>query len=187
MADKKDLKNLKTKYSNFKLKPKKKKTTNTESKSSNSYRAFRKKLEEELFSEFRNIDWIYYFQLKYKECNKIGYPIVGSDGWAKERSIYKSAMKNFSPKDIKLMIDFIFDSDQDIVPKKQAGSYLLSKNWIQGIYRNAKLWEIGEYTPLSKFKKDRLTTVKKRNREWTKPVKDKPILPKRKKKGRITI
>ena len=117
----------------------------SETKISASKRRFLFKLENELFSEFTSTDWIMYFQKKYQEANNRSYVIAGKKAWSIEHSIYKSLMKDFTPKDIKLLIDFIFDSNQDIMPKLQAGSYLFSAKWIQGVYQSALLWQTGDY------------------------------------------
>lgn len=193
----KDLSELKSKYDNFELKSKKdtplKKKSDT--KISASKRRFLAKLEEEMFSEFTSTDWIMYFQSKYNEANGRGYVIVGKKAWSTEHSIYKSLMKDYTPKDLKLLIDFLFDSNQDIMPKLQAGSYLLSAKWIQGVYQSALLWQTGDYKTKAEINKQKYqaSIPEKRNREWVKSddLVEKPsetkVLPKRRKKGKITF
>lgn len=192
-----DLSKLKDKYSNFEMKPKKDTPLKKkgDKKISASKRKFLSKLDEELFSEFTSTDWIMYFQKKYEEANNRGYAIVGQKAWSMEHGIYKSLMKDYAPKDIKLLIDFIFDSNQDIMPKLQAGSYLLSKKWIQGVYQSAMLWQTGDYKTKAEINKAKYqaSIPEKRNREWVKAdepeeTNDEPkVLPKRRKKGKITF
>ena len=192
-----DLSKLKDKYSNFEMKPKKDTPLKkkSETKISASKRRFLAKLEDELFSEFTSTDWIMYFQNKYQEANGRGYVIVGKKAWSTEHSIYKSLMKDYSPKDIKLLIDFIFDSNQDIKPKLQAGSYLLSAKWIQGVYQSALLWQTGDYKTKAEINKEKYQSSipEKRNREWIKnddlieKTNEPKVLPKRRKKGKITF
>lgn len=196
MMANKDLSKLKSKYDNFEMKPKKETPLKkSETKISASKRRFLFKLENELFSEFTSTDWIMYFQKKYQEANGRSYVIAGKKAWSIEHSIYKSLMKDFSPKDIKLLIDFIFDSNQDIKPKLQAGSYLFSAKWIQGIYQSALLWQTGDYKTKAEINKERYQSSisEKRNREWIKnddlikKTNEPKILPKRRKKGKITF
>lgn len=192
-----DLTKLKDKYSNFQMKPKKKDNglKKSNKKISAKKRKYLTKCKDELFSEFTSSDWIMYFQDKYYQENDRGYSIVGQKMWAMEHAIYKSLMKDYTPRDIKLMIDFIFDSNQDIKPKLQAGSYLLSKGWLQSVYQNAKLWQTGDYKSDSDIRREKYeaSKPKKRNREWTnteeieETKEDKKILPKRRKKGKITF
>jgi len=192
----KDLSKLKSKYDNFEMKPKKESPLKkSETKISASKRRFLAKLEDELFSEFTSTDWIMYFQKKYQVATNRGYVIVGKKAWSTEHSIYKSLMKDFTPKDIKLLIDFIFDSNQDIKPKLQAGSYLFSAKWIQGVYQSALLWQTGDYKTEAEINKEKYQSSipEKRNREWIKnddlieKTSEPKILPKRRKKGKITF
>ena len=177
------------------MKPKKESSIKKkDSKMSSSKRKFLTRLEDGLFSEFTSTDWIMYFQQKYSEVTNRGYAIVGQRAWATEHSIYKSLMNEYNPKDIKLLIDFIFDSNQDIMPKLQAGSYLFSKGWIQGVYQSALLWQTGDYKTKAEINKEKYqaTVPPKRNREWTNvdeqpEVKDSMVMPKRKIKGKITF
>lgn len=137
--------------------------------------AFEYLLEEEMFSEFKSLDWIYYFQMKYFEANNMHYQISDNKrAWTVEHSIYKSVMKEYTPRDIKLMIDFIFDSNQDIKDKKQCGSYLLSSKWIDSIYRTACLWREGQYftrremwDKQNRKSNEESTKTKFKAREWT--------------------
>lgn len=120
---------------------------------------FHRKLEGECFQEFDHNDWIEYFKHKADQ-HGIRY-IVGN--FMKEQSVIKSLMRELHWDAIKGMIDFIFDSDQDITDKRTASIYLLSSGWINTMYQNSQLWLSGEYTPRSQKKND----TPKRVREWT--------------------
>ena len=182
-----DLSKLKSKYNNFEMKPKKSVTKPT------SKSKFDLKLENELFSEFTSLDWIMYFQLKYEKATSKKYFIAGQKAWVVEHRIYKSLMKEFTPKDIKLLIDFIFESNQDIMPPLQAGAFLYSSKWIQTMYQSATLWQTGDYKNKAELNKEKykasITPI--RNREWTGSDKEdnkgSKVLPKRKKKSKITF
>ena len=114
---------------------------------------FLAKLEEEAFHEFDYKEWYQYFVWKAKQH---GVPYL-TRNYAKEYAILKSLMNELSWLDIKNMIDFLFDSDQDIIDKRTIGLWALSKGWINTIYQNTQLWIRGEYKPKNS---------PKRNREW---------------------
>jgi hypothetical protein len=143
--------------------PKQKKPPVTEKKkaANNAEGRFTRKLEEELFTEFDHKDWLDYFKHKYREMGSRYF--VGD--YVKEYSVFKSLMKELHWDAIKLMIDFLFDSDQDIVDKRTLSVYHLSKGWINTIYQNSLLWKDGDYRPRSAK-----NNPPKRNREWQEPV-----------------
>ena len=184
-----DLSKLKEKYSNFEMKPQKDKDLKKKGHGNTTIakRKFLNKLSEGMFSEFTSGDWIFYFQRKYEKTNGRTYPINGQKAWMIEHAIYKSVMKDYTPKDVKLMIDFVFDSSQDIKPKLQLGSYIFSKGWLQGVYQSSMLWQTGDYMNQAEANKAKYAPDK-RNREWqgTKDEEVK-IIPKRRIKGSITF
>jgi hypothetical protein len=154
---------------------------------------FIKKMDEELFSEFTNTEWIMYFQKKYKEANNgKGYQLIGDVAWRNERCIYNSLMKNFAPLDIKTMIDFLCDADHDMMPKIKIGAFKMSFKWIDHVYKDAMLWRNGAYMTSAQYKakKAQENQPEKRNREWI-PENTKSeeavVLPKRKRKNTITF
>lgn len=121
--------------------------------SDNNKSRFLVKLEEEAFHEFDYKDWYQYFVWRASE-NGVKYL---TRNYAKEYAIIKSILNELSWTDVKNMMDFIFESDQDIADKRTAGLWLLSKGWINTIYQNTQLWMDGDYKP---------KTAPKRNREW---------------------
>lgn len=128
------------------------------------------KLAEGKFSEFDEKDWLQYFMLKASE-HDIKYL---NRNYAKDYAILKSIMNELSWSDLKLMIDFVWDSDQDIKSKHDLGVWILSKGWINTIYQNALLWEEGKYKP-SKVQ---------RNREWKVEASKKPVASKKETKSK---
>lgn len=158
----------------------------------NNKMRFLAKLENEAFSEFDEKDWFQYFVLKASEQG-VRYL---TRNYAKEYAVIKSIQNELPWADIKNMIDFLFESEQDMIDKRTLGLWALSKGWINSVYQNTTLWIAGEYKPKS---------APKRNREWTgsvvaeasskksgtglmygKPIKDEPTGDEPKKpKGRI--
>lgn len=150
-------------------------------------------MDDELYSEFTNTEWIMYFQRKYKEANNgKGYQLIGDVAWRNERCIYNSLMKNFTPQDIKTMIDFICCADHDMMPKVKIGAFMMSSKWIDHVYKDAMLWQTGDYMTQAQYKakKNKENQPEKRNREWV-PQETKSeevaIIPKRKRKNTITF
>lgn len=130
-------------------------------------RKFLNKLNSERFQDFDKGDWLMYFQMKYREANGIGYQIRGNQMYIKHHSIIKSLMKNYTPNDIRSMIDFLFTSNQDIFDKGQITVFHLSSGFLPTVFQNTQLWIIGKYKPKSQTYKDRIKKSQ-RNREWTK-------------------
>lgn len=111
------------------------------------------KMNEELFDEFNEKDWFQYFVLKAEEQG-VKYLVRN---YAKDYTIIKSLQSELEWHEIKLMIDFVWESNQDIVEKQTMGVWILSKGWINSIYQNSLLWKDGKYKPKS---------APSRNREW---------------------
>lgn len=129
-------------------------------------RKFLNKLNSERFQDFDKGDWLMYFQMKYKEANGIGYQIKGNQMYIKHHSIIKSLMKNYTPNDIRSMIDFLFTSEQDLFDKGQITVFHLSSGFLPSVYQSTQLWIIGKYKPKSQMYKDRAKKAQ-RTREWT--------------------
>ncbi|MMZ46497.1 hypothetical protein D1872_81140 [compost metagenome] len=123
--------------------------------------AFMTKLQDEDFESFTQKDWISYFV--YKAAGQGIKYVVGN--YPKAHSIIKSLMNEMHYDEIKRMIDFLFDSDQDIHPKQTIGIQMLSGGWINTVYQNSILWEQGKYTPRNK-------KAPSRTREWVASRKD---------------
>lgn len=119
----------------------------------NNKERFLRKLEDELYSQFDYKDWFQYFVHK---ASLQGVRYI-TRNYAKEYAIIKSILNEMTWVELKNMIDFVFESDQDIVEKRTVGIWILSKGWINSIYQNMTLWMEGTYKP---------KTAPKRNREW---------------------
>lgn len=134
--------------------PIKNKSSKPKEKANDSNKArFMQKLADELFSQFDHKDWFQYFVHKAQEQN-VKYL---TRNYAKEYAIIKSIMGEMTWRELKDMIDFVFDSNQDMVEKRTVGLWILSKGWINSVYQNTLLWKEGKYKP---------KTAPKRNREW---------------------
>lgn len=131
--------------------------------SNKAFQAFITKLNNEQFDEFNHKDWLSYFIHKGKSKGMRYIP-----NYIKDAAVLKSLMSNFEPTDIKNMIDFIFDSNQDIVDRRTVGIWALSGGWTNTIYQNSQLWINGEYT-------SKKTLTKKPNREYKESSKLKPL------------
>ena len=117
-----------------------------------------KEAKEELdIDNFTHKDWRDYFISQYEKQGRRYIITQSKVEHSKIKTILVNLMKLFVPRDIKLIIDFIFESDQDIVAKPTASISLLSSSWINSLYQNATLWEDGKYKP----KKEKQATVTK--------------------------
>lgn len=133
---------------------KKKQSGKTGNKNASNKARFERKLADENFEEFDHRDWYQYFVHKASE-HGIRYL---TKNYMKDYAIIKSILNEMNWSEMKLMIDFVFDSNQDIVEKRTVGVWIMSKGWINTTYNNALLWKEGKYRP---------KTAPKRNREWT--------------------
>ena len=138
---------------------------------------FLQKLENEEWDLFTVGDWINYF--KYK-ANSYGIRFIRGNV-VKESSVIKSLMKKFSPLEIKMMIDFVFDADHTYFDKNKAGITILSGGWTQTIYASAKEWVEGRFVDKSKRYKQQIP-----QREY-RPSKTSEENPPKKRKNRIFI
>lgn len=131
-------------------------------------RKFLEKLEKERFQDFTKTDWLLYFQKQYKEVNKVGYQILGKQMYYKHHAIIKSLMENYTPNDIRSMIDFLFTSEQDMFPKNKITIYHLSSGFLPSVYQSTQMWIIGEYKTDAEVYREKVNKRKlpKRTREW---------------------
>lgn len=100
------------------------------------------KLEIEDFGSFTEKDWYQYFVYQ-AEKNGVSY-LTGN--FAKEYAIIRSVLTQLSWVDLKLMIDFVWEANHDLVQDKRTlGVYILSKGWINTVYQQALMWRDGTY------------------------------------------
>ncbi|AEZ50510.1 hypothetical protein F400_gp063 [Bacillus phage BCD7] len=155
LFDKKDI----VDFSAQRMQPKKKaekKTANQKNKEK-----FQARLDEGEFHEFDHKDWYQYFVMKFEEQ---GSRYIQTN-YARDYAIIKSVLDNMGWSNLKDMIDFVFDSGQDITDTRTVGVWIISKGWLQSIYQNTQLWKAGEY---------KTKNAPKRNREWIAEASEKP-------------
>ena len=122
-------------------------------KPENQKSRFEKKLKEEEFDQFTSVDWLFYFKFKASQ-----YDINYKESVPKDKTILTKLARELTFLEIKVAIDFLFDSDQDILDKKTIGIWALSGGWLNTIYQNSQLWIEGNYLPKNS---------PPRRREWT--------------------
>lgn len=136
------------------------------------------KLQEGLLSEMNEYDWIMYFNDAFFRANKF-LPKYSEDrvGKSKRLAVMKRVVNNFEPKDIKLMIDFLFEAEHDLKPKSQINIFILSAGFLDAVALGAQAWEVGEYQTKAQMYKAQYSknTNANTNREWdTAKHKEKP-------------
>lgn len=99
-------------------------------------------LKDELdYSNYTPSDWQRLWNTKAAENNIKYIPVPYKDS-----SVFKSLKKTFKGDEIKLMIDFIWDSGyifntkRGVIPKTDYGVYLMSSDWVNSIYNKAIWW-----------------------------------------------
>ena len=125
------------------------------------YDVFLKKYEdlENRIDDFNVRDLVFYFREIAKEH---GYKYAISN-ITKEMAVMKRLTENYDNREICAMIEFLYDSEQDYLPKDRLSPSLLSSGWVNTIYADMKLWVEDKYVPNSK-KSDKPKHVSKG--EW---------------------
>ena len=117
------------------------------------------------FDEYENTislsDFCWYFNFKAKQKND-KYVFL-NDREAKKH--FKTLRKTYTNRDIKDMIDFIFDSNQNYIMTKSITPRILISQWANKIYSDSQLWRNDEYVP--KKRVDEIVD----EREWDKEIK----------------
>lgn len=96
------------------------------------------------FSNYTADDFLKYWKAKAKEHN-VTYMTVKY----KDKAILKSLLKNFKCEDIKLMMDYLWDSGEPIMLREgklqfpSYGLFLLSGGFLNPIYNKAVWWKKG--------------------------------------------
>lgn len=106
-------------------------------------------------------DLVYFFREKAKEA---GYKYVISN-FARDGGVMKKVLTNYSSREICLMIEFLFNSEQDYLDKPTLSPTILSSRWCNTIYNDSMLWVEDKYIPKSKKSSKRIE-----NREWHRDV-----------------
>lgn len=108
---------------------------------------------------FKSMDILYYFREKSQES---GHPYVVAN-LNKDLGIFKRILERYEPREVCLMIEFLFFSEQDYLDKAYLSPGLLSSSWCNTIHSDALLWADDKYIPRSHKKK-----VERPTREWKK-------------------
>ena len=134
-------------------------------KSSDPYTSFLDKYNHlsETIDSFKTQDLMYFFREKARESG-VKYVIANMK---RDMGIFKKLQENYTPREICLMIEFIFCSNQNYLDISITQPTVLSSSWCNTIYRDSILWANDEYEPVEKTvtKKDRI-----KKREWQREV-----------------
>lgn len=93
------------------------------------------------FTNFTADDFLRYWKSKAREHN-VSYIAVKY----KDRAVLKSLVNNFKATEIKIMMDYLWDSGEPIILKDgklqytSYGIFLLSGNFLNSIYNKAMWW-----------------------------------------------
>lgn len=126
--------------------------------SSDKYASFLCKYEdiENTVDSFTTNDLMYFFREKAKEAG-VKYVIANMK---RDLGIFKKLQADYKPREICLMIEFIFFSEQTYLDKASTQPTVLASTWCNTIYRDSIAWANDEYDPNFRPAKQRTT------REW---------------------
>lgn len=122
------------------------------------YEIFLSKYEdlENTIDSFNSQDLLFLFREKAEES---GYKYV-IPNIQRDLGVIKTALnKGYTPRDLGIMIEFIFCSNQNYIDKSRVSPTILSSQWCNTLYRDSQLWIDDKYVP--KKSKSAKTT-----REW---------------------
>ena len=113
----------------------------------------------ETIDDFKTQDLMYFFREKARESG-VKYVIANMK---RDMGIFKKLQENYTPREICLMIEFIFCSNQNYLDITITQPTVLASSWCNTIYRDSLLWAEDAYEPTEK-KSTRKEQIKKR--EW---------------------
>lgn len=113
--------------------------------------------------DFKTQDLMYFFREKARE-NGVKYVIANMK---RDIGIFKRLQENYTPREICLMIEFIFCSDQNYLDISITQPTVLASSWCNTIYRDSLLWAEDKYEPTERTTSKRDTI---RKREWQREV-----------------
>ena len=119
--------------------------------------------------DFKTQDLMYFFREKARESG-VKYVIANTK---RDMAIFKKLQENYSPREICLMVEFIFCSNQNYLDISITQPTVLSSSWCNTIYRDSLLWAEDKYEPVVK------TSTKKehiKKREWQRKVTEEKIV-----------
>lgn len=113
----------------------------------------------ETIDSFKTQDLMYFFREKARESG-VKYVIANMK---RDMGIFKKLQENYTTREICLMIEFIFCSNQNYLDITITQPTVLASSWCNTIYRDSLLWAEDAYEPTEK-KSTRKEHIKKR--EW---------------------
>lgn len=123
---------------------------------------------ERFLDGFTPQDFAYYFREKARESG-VKYRI---SNMKRDIGIFKSLLNDYSTREIALMIEFIFSSEQNYLTREVTQPTVLASKMGNRIYLDSKKWAADEYVPTATEDKRRTTSIKKREWKLPKPVKE---------------
>ena len=121
---------------------------------------FNKKLENKDFDNFSSVDIIKYFQHLAKLAGS-RYKVTNIP---REAGQVKHLFNTYSPKELCIAIDFIFNSDQTYIDKQRSSLGILCHKWLVSLVPDSQDWVNGNYCSYSKARTKRQSALTKR--EW---------------------
>lgn len=109
----------------------------------------------EYIDSFKPLDLVLFFKMKTEDS---GIKYVVSKG--RDLGVMSKLQKDFSNEEICVMIEFIFDSDQNYLDPKVTRPTVLISAYQSSIYNDSQLWLDDKYTPKKKKKELQV-------REWS--------------------
>ena len=108
------------------------------------YGIFLSKCEEldRYIDSFSTQDLLYYFR---KTANDNGFKYMLN--FSKEGSQMKRLMHTFDNREICGMVEFLYTSEQDYLPKERLSVGLLCSSWVNTVYADFQLWLEDRYVP----------------------------------------
>lgn len=134
-----------------------KKTTRTRK---NDYESFSARFDEITIEEMQSFtapDLLNYFRHTSEEAGHKYYVA----NYAMEMKIFKRLLQTYQPIEICLMVEFLFESNQNYITLPVAPR-ILASSWNTTIYRDSQLWVVDKYVP---YERKRTVPVP---REWKK-------------------
>lgn len=140
-------------------------------KTSDPYSSFLEKYAnlENTIDSFKTQDLMYFFQEKAKEQG-IKYVIANVK---RDMAVFKKLQDNYTPREICLMIEFLFFSGQNYLDITNLQPTVLLSGWCNTIYRDSLLWVDDLYNPEEKYTSKKSHTSK---REWGRDVEGEKVV-----------
>ncbi len=123
------------------------------------YEGYLAKLKANNLDSFSTRDIMYLFR---DVASRNGVKYIISKPNVDMRNFKLAIERGYTIKEILLMIEFLFDSEQDYLGKSSLHPGILLTGWCNRIYSDSQLWLEDKYTPYKQTK-----SKKKVEREWT--------------------